>query len=112
MGAQNEEQKDALQVDVTNASDIDDVRKWLQGGSTSTTTSATSTNTTCDRLDGLYMQYQPYMLTREGIRAMRTLTDNYSVGIWGANPKPDDHETFSRLVKDCGVNYVNSGLPK
>lgn len=99
--AQNEEQRDALQVDVSDPSNLDQIRAWLQGTGSS------------ERLDGLYMQYQPTMIeTEEGMQAMRTLTDQYTVGIWGANPKPDDYDCFRRLVKDCGVSYVNSGLPK
>ena len=34
-----------------------------------------------DRLDGLYMQYQPFMLEPEGIEAMRALSEQYAVGM-------------------------------
>ena len=99
--AQTEEQKDALKVDVKNPEDLKRIGAWLQGGSPS------------ERLDGLYMQYQPHMVdTEEGQQAMTALTDQYTVGIWGANPKPDDFETFSQLVGTCGVSYVNSSLSK
>uniref|UniRef100_A0A7S4JI01 GP-PDE domain-containing protein n=1 Tax=Odontella aurita TaxID=265563 RepID=A0A7S4JI01_9STRA len=99
--AQNEEQRDALKVDVSDPADLNRARTWLQG------------NSPQERLDGLYLQFQPCMLDSPGsAAACRSLTEHYSVGVWGANPKRDDVETFTRLVKECGVSYVNSGLPK
>lgn len=98
--AQNVEQRDALKVDVSVPADLARAKSWLQGGSPQ------------ERLDGLYLQFQPCMLEPVGIDACRSLTEHYSVGVWGANPKPDDFDTFSRLVKECGVAYVNSGLQK
>lgn len=57
--AKNKEQEDALEVDVTRPSDIARARSWLHG------------NSEKDRLDGLYMQYQPFMLEPEGIEASK-----------------------------------------
>ena len=97
---QNKEQEGSLEVDISKPSDIKRARAWLHGTSPR------------DRLDGLYMQYQPIMMQPEGIVAMRSLSDHYVCGSWGANPKHDDYKTFSKLVRECGVQYVNSGLPK
>lgn len=43
---------------------------------------------------------------------MRGLASRFDVGIWGANPVPDDWDTFHALVSECHVSYVNSSLPK
>ena len=67
--AKNKEQEDALEVDITRPSDLARVKSWLHG------------NSPQDRLDGLYMQYQPCMLEPEGIEAMRALSDQYSIGM-------------------------------
>ena len=72
---------------------------WLRGGDGGT-------------LDGVYIQYQKSMMGPEGSKAMRNLASRYDVGIWGANPVPDDWETFHALVTECHVSYVNSSLPK
>lgn len=97
---QNKEQEGSLEVDISKLSDIKRARAWLHGTSPR------------DRLDGLYMQYQPIMMQPEGIAAMRSLSDHYVIGLWGANPKHDDYKTFSKLVRECGVVYCNSGFPK
>lgn len=97
---QNKEQEGSLEVDISKPSDIKRARAWLHGTSPQ------------DRLDGLYMQYQDVMMQSEGIEAMRSLSEHYVVGLWGANPKHDDYKTFSKLVRECGVIYCNSGLPK
>lgn len=63
-------------------------------------------------LDGVYMQYQPSMLTESGSEALRTLCRRHDVGVWEmVGRDPDDYATFSRLV-DNGVSFVNSALPK
>ena len=71
--ATNKEQEGALEVDISKPSDLKRARAWLQGTSPQ------------DRLDGLYMQYQDIMREPEGIDAMRSLSDHYVIGIWGAN---------------------------
>jgi|EP00970_Alexandrium_tamarense_P010218 glycerophosphoryl diester phosphodiesterase len=88
-----------LFVDINNPKMLSKLDGWLRGGDGG-------------MLDGVYMQFQKSMLETEGSEAMRTLASRYDVGIWGANPKPDDWETFHRLVTECHVSYVNSGLPK
>lgn len=85
-----------LEVDIKNLGRIDN---WMRGGE-------------AGDLDGVYMQFQPEMLEPEGIAAMSTLSSRYDVGIWGANPQPDDFATFEGLVNKCGVKYVNSSLPR
>lgn len=72
---------------------------WLRGGDGGT-------------LDGVYMQFQKAMLGAEGSKAMRNLCSRYDVGIWGANPVPDDWGTFHSLVTECHVSFINSSLPK
>ena len=69
----NKEQEGALEVDVSKPSDLKRARAWLQGTSPQ------------DRLDGLYMQYQDIMQEPEGIEAMKSLSDHYVIGVWGAN---------------------------
>ena len=71
--AMNKEQEGALEVDISKPSDLKRARAWLQGTSPQ------------DRLDGLYMQYQDIMREPEGIEAMRSLSDHYVIGVWGAN---------------------------
>mmetsp|Transcript_26867 Transcript_26867/g.77464 ORF Transcript_26867/g.77464 Transcript_26867/m.77464 type:complete len:948 (+) Transcript_26867:221-3064(+) len=71
--ATNKEQEGALEVDISKPSDLKRARAWLHGTSP------------MDRLDGLYMQYQPIMREPEGITAMRSLSDHYVIGLWGAN---------------------------
>ena len=85
-----------LQVGVENLSPIDG---WV---------------TTADgaALDGVYLQYQPAMKTAKGAAALRALSERFAVGVWGfANRDPDDWETFSFLVNQAHVRYVNTDLP-
>jgi glycerophosphoryl diester phosphodiesterase len=64
-------------------------------------------------LDGVYLQFQPQMLTPAGVQTMRALTDSMAVGVWGfANLDPDDVHTAQRLIRECGVAYVNTDLPR
>ena len=86
-------------VDITKPDTVAELDGWLRGGDGGT-------------LDGVYMQYQKAMLMPEGSKTMRNLASRYDVGIWGANPVPDDWETFHTLVTECHVSYVNSSLPK
>ena len=88
-----------LQVDITNQKQVARLDNWLKGGDGG-------------MLDGVYMQYQKQMFESEGSETMRNLASRYNVGIWGANPIPDDWETFHRLVTECHVSQVNTGLPK
>jgi hypothetical protein len=88
-----------LQVDITDQKKVARLDSWLRGGDGGT-------------LDGVYMQFQKQMFDPEGSETMRNLASRYNVGIWGANPVPDDWETFHRLVTECHVSQVNTGLPK
>lgn len=88
-----------LHVDMTNPEKIIELEGWLRGRDGGS-------------LDGIYMQYQKAMLGIEGQNVMRNLASRYSVGIWGANPVPDDWNTFHSLVTECHVSYVNSSLPR
>jgi hypothetical protein len=64
-------------------------------------------------LDGVYMQYQPQMLSPDGLANLRLLASKYTVGVWNkAHKDPDDFETFHTLVKEGSVSFVNSDLPK
>lgn len=63
-------------------------------------------------LDGVYLQYEPYMKTKEGTDAMRELSKRFAIGIWGYSGKdPDDFETFQLLVDRGNVSFVNTDLP-
>jgi len=88
-----------LHVDMTNPEKITELEGWLRGRDGGS-------------LDGVYMQYQKPMLGIEGQNVMRNLASRYNVGIWGANPIPDDWNTFHSLVTECHVSYVNSSLPR
>jgi len=88
-----------LHVDITNPDKITELEGWLRGRDGGS-------------LDGVYMQYQKVMLGIEGQNIMRNLASRYNVGIWGANPVPDDWNTFHSLVTECHVSYVNSSLPR
>jgi len=57
-----------LQVSVKDFTRID---SWLRGGPT------------VGSLDGVYIQYEPEMLTPEGVKNMQALTSKYDVGLWG-----------------------------
>lgn len=53
------------------------------------------------------------MLEPAGIQALRDLSKQYCVGIWGQFKKdPDDYNTAMHLVNNCGVSYVNTDLPR
>jgi len=81
-----------LRVGVDDLSPLD---RWLKGS-----------------LDGVYMQFQPSMLKPEGSAALKELSQRYHVGIWGhAYVDPDDYQTFSTLVREGNVSFVNTDLP-
>ncbi len=63
-------------------------------------------------MDGVYLQYQPEMLQPDGIAAMRALSKEYLVGVWAHYGDPDDIVTATRLVRECGVSFVNTDLPR
>jgi len=63
-------------------------------------------------LDGVYLQYQPEMLQPAGIAAMQALSKEYLVGVWARYGDPDDFGTATRLVRECGVSFVNTDLPR
>ena len=63
-------------------------------------------------LDGVYVQYEPAMLTEEGATALRELSDRWTVGVWQhAGRDPDDHKMASWLVNKGGCAFVNTDLP-
>jgi len=62
-------------------------------------------------LDGVYLQYQPEML-HSGSNSLLSLSKQYQVGVWGYHGDPDDITTATRLVRDCGVSFVNTDLPR
>ena len=66
-----------LFVDITKPEKIAELDGWLRGGDGG-------------NLDGIYMQFQKAMMGPEGSKTMRNLASVYDVGIWGANPVPDD----------------------
>ena len=81
-----------LQVGVEDTSPIDG---WIKGS-----------------LDGVYMQFQQYMLEPNGAASLKKLSERYTVGVWGhAHLDPDDYETFSSLVREGNVSFVNTDLP-
>lgn len=52
------------------------------------------------------------MLEPAGIAALKELSKQYVVGIWGEYKKdPDDLNTAMHLI-ECGVSYVNTDLPR
>mmetsp|Transcript_44552 Transcript_44552/g.93489 ORF Transcript_44552/g.93489 Transcript_44552/m.93489 type:complete len:536 (+) Transcript_44552:114-1721(+) len=63
-------------------------------------------------LNGVYLQYQPEMLQPNGIAALRALSNQYRVGVWGYFGDPDNIATASSLVRDSGVSFVNTDLPR
>lgn len=47
------------------------------------------------------------------MQALRDLSEQYRVGIWGRYKKdPDDYNTAYHLINNCGVTYVNTDLPR
>ena len=64
-------------------------------------------------LDGVYIKYQPEMIEAEGTKHLKELCDQYSVGVWGKRGiDPDDYQTMDYLVRECGIDYYNSDLPR
>jgi len=86
-----------LELDI--AKDVSRLHGWLTSDGVS--------------LDGVYLQFQDYMLTREGIAALRRLSSVHTVGVWGyAGRDPDSIHTLRQLVREAGVSFVNSDLPR
>ena len=85
---------------VVHVSDVLQVEQWLGGGD--------------GALDGAYLQFEQEMLTKSGAASLRKLSDKgYSVGVWGYHGRdPDCWESFHHLVREGGVSYVNSDLPR
>ena len=53
------------------------------------------------------------MLRPAGVQALRDLSEQYHVGIWGEFKKdPDDYNTAMHLINQCGVSFVNTDLPR
>lgn len=63
-------------------------------------------------LDGVYLQYQPEMLLPDGIESLRELSKRYKVGVWQYFGDPDNIATASHLIRECGVSFVNTDLPR
>jgi hypothetical protein len=85
-----------LWVDCNDYSPIDG---WLQ------------TDGSC--LDGVYVRFEPEMMEPDGAAELMALCKKYTVGVWGVvNKDPDDYETMRYLVKECGVSYFNTDLPR
>ena len=85
-----------LQVSISEKDPLEKIHGWVKG-----------------RLDGVYMQYEPKMVTSEGSQAMKNLALRYQVGIWGYNGRdPDHYDTFCNLVRQGNVSYVNTDLPR
>jgi len=80
-------------------SDLSPVKGWLEKSDGS--------------LDGIYMRYQPEMMEPEGRTALKQLTKSYKVGIWGLLGKdPDNNETMQYLIRECGISFFNTDIPK
>ena len=63
-------------------------------------------------LDGVYLEYEPEMLTFSGNEAMRNLTDKYEVGVWmRAEKHPDKLSNCRSLMYECNVSYINTDFP-
>ena len=63
-------------------------------------------------LDGVYLQFQPEMLTPKGLMSLRELSNRVRVGIWQYFGDPDDIDTVKTLTMEGGVSYVNTDLPR
>ena len=64
-------------------------------------------------LDGVYLQFEQEMMTKEGAAYLRELSERYMVGIWGySGQDPDDYATFEWLVREGNCSFVNTDLPK
>lgn len=95
----SEEPKNQYEL-LLHIDNIFQVENWLGGGD--------------NKLDGAYLQFEPSMLTKEGAAKLRSLSvKGWSVGVWGYLGKdPDCYESFHHLVKEGGVEYVNTDLPR
>ena len=65
-------------------------------------------------LDGVYLQFEPEMLTEGGGRRLRAFADRgHRIGMWGYSGKdPDTWDSFHYLCREGGLSYVNTDLPK
>ena len=60
-------------------------------------------------IDGVYIQYEPYMLEPKGKAEMLKLAESYTVGVWMlAKRDPDAKSVARKLVNECGVSFVNT----
>ena len=91
--------KDHYELFVSIPADISPVHSWLRHDDKPS-------------LDGVYLQYQPEMHSDSGIAALRSLSNQYQVGIWCYYGDPDCVSTATSLVRDCGVSFVNTDLPR
>jgi len=87
-----------------SVSDVSPIESWLKTSNNDPHGSSS--------LDGVYMQFEPSMITPRGMAALRELSQRYLVGVWGYSGKdPDDYNTFHCLVDQGNVTFVNTDLP-
>lgn len=84
-----------LQVSIKDLSPIDG---WLHGADGS--------------LDGVYLQFEPAMMTPKGAASLQEMSRRFVIGTWSHSGRdPDDWQTMDWLVSECKVRYVNTDLP-
>jgi glycerophosphoryl diester phosphodiesterase len=63
-------------------------------------------------LDGVYLQFEHQMMTAEGAKRLRKLSERFHIGVWTRSGKdPDDYATFEWLTRQCNCTFVNTDLP-
>ena len=78
--------------------DLSPVDGWLRGADGS--------------LDGVYLQFEPAMITQQGALALQELSRRFVIGVWShSGQDPDDWQTMDWLLSECKVRYVNTDLP-
>ena len=84
----------------TSVSNLSECEHWLRSSD--------------GNLDGVYLQFEPEMLTAEGARALRDFAGRgHRIGMWGYSGRdPDTWESFHYLCREGGLSYVNTDLPK
>lgn len=64
------------------------------------------------QLDGVYLQFEESMLTPDGAKSLKDLSEQYCVGIWSySGLDPDNFKTFEWLVEKGNCSFVNTDLP-
>lgn len=83
----------------TTLSDYSQIDGWLNAAHTS--------------LDGVYVRYEPQMMSQEGKQALLKLAKRCTVGIWSMfGEDPDDYGTMKYLVNVCDVSFYNTDWPR